>query len=222
MPDGAEALFHSGTNAALFKEISSCPCRTGSETTADSEVKEKYIVNTFPGTGSGRTGCQPVFPFIAAMVMVSFFLISGASVCAYGVEYASFSWHANPPEDNVIGYRLYYASESRFNLDQTLKSDFSYDYYIDFVESKRCVDDGTDADCQDLSDTDFQCFNLYGDTPLCTVYQLRGMQFFAMTAYNAQAESDFTPELSVRFDGAGPRETGVLSAISTLLGEKKK
>jgi len=182
-------------------------------------MREKYIVNTVR-TGSDRTGYRPVFPFLVAVL--SFFLLSTSSAYAHGVEYASFSWQANPPEDNVIGYRLYYASESRFNPNQTLKTDFSYDYYIDFAESKRCVDDGTETDCQDLSDDDFQCNNLYGDTPLCTIYQLKGVQYFAMTAYNAQVESGFTQELSVRFAGAGPREIGALSAINTLLEEKKK
>ena len=122
----------------------------------------------------------------------------------------------------MIGYRLYYASTSRFNPNRTLKAGFSYEYYIDFGESKRCAVDGTDANCQDLDPDDCQCENLYGDTPLCSVKKLQGVQFFAMTAYNAQAESDFTPELSVRFDATGPRVSAVLSAINTLLLEEKK
>lgn len=166
-----------------------------------------------------RSGYPPVCRvFIAVFFLL---LISGGFVGAHAVEKATFSWLANPPEDNVIGYRLYYASESRFDPNQTLKAGFSYDYYIDFVESRLCVADGTEANCQDLSADDFECENLYGDTPLCTVYKLRGLRFFAMTAYNAQAESGYTKELSVRFDGAGPREIGVLSAI-TLLVDKKK
>ena len=92
--------------------------------------------------------------------------------------------------------------------------------YIDFAESRRCVDDGTDANCQDLDPDDIQCENLYGDAPLCSLKKLQGRQFFAMTAYNAQAESDFTPELSVRFDGADPWNIAVLSAINALLLEE--
>lgn len=160
--------------------------------------------------------------FRTCIAVASLLLFGGGYMPALAVEYATFSWLANPPEDNVIGYRLYYGSESRYNLDQTLKSGFSYEYYIDFVESKRCIADGTDADCLELSDGDFQWENLYGDQPLCTIKKLQGLQYFAMTAYNAQAESDFTPELNVRFDGAGPREIAVLSAVNTLLREKKK
>jgi len=163
------------------------------------------------------SACYPIF-----VAVFFFLLISGGLGQAHAVEYASFSWLANPPEDNVIGYRLYYGSASRFNSNLTLKADFSYDYYIDFAESKRCVDDGTDANCQDLHPDDFQCENLYGDAPLCSVKKLQGLQFFAMTAYNAQAESDFTPELSVRYDGADPWNIAVLSAINTLLLEKNK
>jgi len=97
----------------------------------------------------------------------------------------------------VIGYRLYYGSESRFDFKGTLKTNFFYDYYIDFLEFKRCVADGTDIFCEDLYPDDFQCENLYGDLPQCTVNKLQGPLYFALTAYNAQAESGFTQELSL-------------------------
>lgn len=180
----------------------------------------KQIVKTLLRLMTDSSRYPAVFRTAAAVLL--FLLLGGGFVPARAVDRATFSWLANPPEDNVIGYRLYYGSESRFNLDRTLKTGFTYDYYIDFVDSKRCVADGTDADCQDLSVADFQCANLYGDQPLCTVGKLHGVQYFAMTAYNAQAESGFTRELIVRFDGAGPREIAVLSAINTLLRERKK
>lgn len=162
------------------------------------------------------------YPAVLRTLAAVLFLLAlgGGFGPAHAAEYATFSWLANPPEDNVIGYRLYYGSASRFNPDQTLKTGFTYDYYIDFVESKRCVDDGTDANCLELSFADFQCDNLYGDAPLCTVKRLQGLQYFAMTAYNAQAESDFTRELRVRFDGADPWNIAVQSAINALLLEK--
>jgi hypothetical protein len=178
-------------------------------------VREK--TSPFPGKQFKLSACCLTF---AALFI--FLAMSGGFAGAHAAEKASFSWLANPPEDNVIGYRLYYASESRFASDQTLKPDFSYDYYIDFGESKRCVHDGTDTNCQDLSGNDFQCENLYGDAPLCTVKNLRGIQFFAMTAYNAQTESDWTRELSVRFDEAVSREVAALSVVTNMLLLKNK
>jgi hypothetical protein len=47
----------------------------------------------------------------------------------------------------VIGYRLYYSSESRFESNGKPKTNFSYDYYIDLTESERCVPDTAGADC---------------------------------------------------------------------------
>jgi len=176
-------------------------------------------MNTFPSQATEGPTPSRIFPVLAAALF--FLLAGGGAAAAHAAEKASFSWLANPPEDNVIGYRLYYGSESRYTLNQTLKTNFTYDYYIDFAEAKRCLDDGTDANCRDLSAADFQCQNLYGEAPLCTVYGLNGLLYFAMTAYNAQAESDFTPELSVRF-GIVPPNAQLMSAINLLLLDRKK
>jgi hypothetical protein len=174
-------------------------------------------VNTLLRYGPDGFKFAPFCLILAAafFLLLINFVFAGS---AHALDKASFSWLANPPEDNVIGYRLYYGKESRFNLDRTLKPNFSYDYYIDFTDSRRCVDDGTGTNCQDLTASDFRCLNLYGDQPLCTVYKLQGLLFFTMTAYNAQAESDFTPELSVHFGVTRP----VIPAINLLLLDRKK
>ena len=109
----------------------------------------------------------------------------------------TFSWQANPSEDYVIGYRLYYGADSRFNSNGTLKTSFSYDYYIDFSDFMRCDASSNGTSCEMLRPEELQCENLYESVPQCTISNLYGYLYFTLTAYNAQAESSFTPELSL-------------------------
>ena len=127
----------------------------------------------------------------------------------------SFKWKANPPEDYIIGYRLYYGGNSRFNSNGVPKANFSYDYYIDFAEQKLCLAGSDKTNCKMLSADDLQCKNLYGDGPQCTVSKLHGLLYFALTAYNAQSESAFTEELYLTVNQRGM--TAVQAAVSKLL-----
>ncbi|GEM_PF-927444 len=124
-------------------------------------------------------------------------LLAGGLPSALAAQDVTFSWRANPPQDNVIGYRLYYGPESRFDASGRLKAGFHYQEFIDFTEFERC--DGADPlSCDALSTAEVQCEGLYGDTPRCTVSGLSGPLYFAMTAYNAQAESSYTRELQLQ------------------------
>ncbi len=118
----------------------------------------------------------------------------------------TFSWHANPGEDDILGYRLYYGTESRFTAG-------GYDYYIDFTSWQRCPANGDGSDCEPLPDNGVSCENLYQDYPTCTVYNLRGHLYFAMTAYSAQEESGYTQEL----DYISPEVFAALQAVYKLL-----
>jgi len=165
-----------------------------------------------------RAATPACFPLYRICLFFLFFALAGASTAGAGV---TFTWQANPPEDYVIGYRLYYGPESRYRNSGALKANFSYAYYIDFLEFKRCIADGTDANCQDLSASDFQCANLYGEAPQCTVNNLQGLLYFALTAYNAQAESGFTPELNLTInpEGSAVPAGSVVDAMSWTLSE---
>jgi hypothetical protein len=144
----------------------------------------------------------------------------------------SFSWRANPPDDYVLGYRLYYGTRSRFDSTGKPRPGFSYDYYIDSYEMERCVARETETDCTPLSPDEVVYTNLSGDMPDCTLYNLQGRLYFALTAYNAQEESDYTVELKVTLGkntSPSPTDThpdvGVLAAlqqINALLLKKKK
>ncbi|MDW7773137.1 MAG: hypothetical protein SCH71_09645 [Desulfobulbaceae bacterium] len=124
------------------------------------------------------------------------------SIQAYGGSgEVTFVWQANPADENIIGYRLYYGPHSRF-ADSLKNTSAPYDYYIDLADEKRCVADSGGSDCEPLRSGDMQCDNLYGDSPACTLFNLQEGVYVAMTAYNAQAESGFTRELSVRRSGS--------------------
>ncbi|HFQ90719.1 MAG TPA: hypothetical protein ENK27_11660 [Desulfobulbus sp.] len=131
--------------------------------------------------------------FSCFLVLV-LFLVSGSLTGALAAGQVTFSWRANPPEDHVLGYRLYYGTRSRFDSTGHPRPGFHYDSFIDFTESERC--DGSDPQsCEALSAGEVVCENLWGDTPRCTVSGLTGPLYVAMTAYNAQMESDYTHEL---------------------------
>ena len=123
----------------------------------------------------------------ASLLLVAFFVSANVSPVQAG-EGVSFSWHANPIEDEVIGYRLYYGEESRFAAG-------NYDYYIDFTSWQRCPAGRGGLGCEPLPGDTVTCQDLFRETPQCTVHDLQGRLYFAMTAYNTQAESDYTQEL---------------------------
>ncbi len=155
------------------------------------------------------------------------FLVVGGFSSALAADQVSFSWRANPQTDNVVGYRLYYGADSRFAAAGVLKSGFSYTYYLDFTDSQRCRLTDSGPVCETYTDSDVYCEGLYGETPKCTLYDLDGQYYFTMTAYNAQAESDYTGELSGYFSKISskpppaPQTLGMLQQVYTLLLLKK-
>ncbi len=161
-------------------------------------------------------------PRIPGGVVLFFILFlfcgTGAGVsAAFASKPATFSWRANPQDDNVIGYRLYYGSSSRFTDGGQLKSGFSYTYYLDFANSQRCRTTKSGPVCEPYSANEVQCEGLNTDKPKCTLYGLGGFQYFTMTAYNAQAESTYTRELKSYLGVGTPEVVGTLHAVYTLL-----
>ena len=157
----------------------------------------------------------------ALSVYVLFLLHVLAAGAQAAVNSVSFTWKANPPDENVVGYRLYYGSVSRFLVNGVEKVNIPYTYYIDFTEEMRCEADGGATNCEPLGSGDIQCINLFGDTPTCTVFNMRDRTYVAMTAYNAQEESDFTEELVVRLINARARAAAAVGAINHLLLNKE-
>ncbi len=141
--------------------------------------------------------------------------LEGAFSSAAAADKVTFSWRANPLRDNVIGYRLYAGPSSRFVSSGVTKADFNYGYYIDFTESQRCQLTASGPVCETFTSDEVACVGLYGETPKCTLNNLEGRYYFAMTAYNAQAESDYTGELSGYFKKAGT--SSAMSPVYLLL-----
>lgn len=173
--------------------------------------------NSIQRTGIPHPG---LFKIIQTLFLLVTALLSIFPVSAHALDKVSFSWQANPPEDYVLGYRLYYGTSSRYTDDGLPKTNFSYAYYIDFFHSERCVADGTGTNCERLDLTDLRCEDLYNQTPRCTVFNLPGQKyFFAMTAYNAETESGYTQELSTPFNR---KALVAIQAINLLLKVKAR
>ncbi len=157
------------------------------------------------------------FPF--TVLLLSSFLLPLGIHCADASSSSkvTFKWKANPPQEFVAGYRLYYGTQSRLKSNGAPKNNFSYTYCIDFTEQVRCQ--GPDfTSCKQLSAAELQCENLFSENPKCTVANLNGELYFAMTAYTNSAESSYTYELKSKFD-ALPKQADhdALVAIRMLL-----
>ena len=149
----------------------------------------------------------------ACLLLAAFFVSAGVSHVQAG-EGVSFSWRANPVEDEIVGYRLYYGQESRLAAS-------SYEYYIDFTSWERCPAGQDGFGCEPLPADAVTCQDLFLETPTCTVFDLQDRLYFAMTAYNAIAESDYTQEVSVLIDKNGNQipvaRLAVLQQVYSLL-----
>ena len=135
--------------------------------------------------------------------------------CGLGTAEAavSFLWQANPPEEEVLGYRLYYGTSSRYVVG-------GYAQYIDFGSLQRCPADGHGLGCVPLGTDAVTCENLYRDSPKCTVNDLSGHLFFAMTAYNATSEGEYSAEVEYVPPGTiSPKLIMTLHLVYSLLLE---
>ena len=132
---------------------------------------------------------RKIYAILTATILVMAFLVCAGVAPVNAGEGVSFSWRANPVEDEIVGYRLYYGNMSRFVAG-------NYDFYIDFTTLQRCPASNNGSECEPLPDDAVTCQDLFRDNPHCTVYDLQGSVYLAMTAYNAQTESDYTQELN--------------------------
>ena len=146
---------------------------------------------------------------VACFLLVALFVSADLSP-AQAAEGITFSWRANPVEDDVIGYRLYYGPESRLTGGQ-------YERYIDFTYSESCPANTSGYGCEPLADDAVSCEDLIHETPKCTINNLPGGLYFAMTAYNAQAESDYTHELQSASNSVSPQKLAVLQQVYKLI-----
>ena len=148
-------------------------------------------------------------------ILLVFFSLSVA-VTAWAGQDVTFSWRANPVEDGVIGYRLYMGEVSR-------STGTSYPYYVDFGSWELCFLQNGDSVCDPLPDYAVSCQDLDREIPTCTLHDIEGDLYYAMTAYSSTAESDFTQEL---FVPAGktptPGQLAVLQQVYSLLLTGKK
>lgn len=126
-------------------------------------------------------------------LVTSLFLLSGGLTTALAANKVTFSWRASPPEEKILGYRLYYGARSRFDHAHLPRPGFRYDWFIDFTKSQRC-EGANPQHCTPLSPGEVVCENLKGDSPRCTLSGVTGPLFFAMTAYNAKSESGYSRE----------------------------
>jgi len=133
--------------------------------------------------------------FILLYIAFSFVLHCG-SAYAENSDNITFNWKANPSSENIVGYRLYYGMKSRFNENGSTKFNFQYDYCVDFTELLRCSGSNY-YDCVDLGPAQLECQNISSANPKCTLKNMKGQKFFALTAYNYQSESSFTHELKL-------------------------
>jgi hypothetical protein len=138
---------------------------------------------------------------------------------AYTKGRASFQWKANPAQETVAGYRLYYGTKSRFDAAGKPKSNFAYDYYIDLAESVRCNNLSYSNDCEYLAPNELSCKGLDSGSPSCSLANLQGTLHFAMTAFNASKESGYTKEFKIAPTGQQPQpqKKSLLPAIQLLL-----
>ena len=151
---------------------------------------------------------------IILFVFVSSLFLSASSVVGSTNEKISFAWQPNPANENIVGYRLYYGKSSRFDSSGKQKTNFQYDYCVDFAELVRCSGNNF-SNCEDLGPAQLNCENLYSETPKCTLTNLGGNKYFALTVYDNQQESAFTKELS-KF-GVTPASLVAQQAVFKLL-----
>ncbi len=139
--------------------------------------------------------CKRAMP---CLLLALFFAAStGPSpVIAATGKNVSFQWQSNPTSENVVGYKLYYGKNSRFYVSGNQKPSFKYEYCVDFTERTRCSG-ANYSNCEDLGPAKLYCENLYTQTPKCTLKNIYGNNYFALTAYNNNMESGFTHELKM-------------------------
>ncbi|GAB4337849.1 MAG: hypothetical protein Kow0089_09350 [Desulfobulbaceae bacterium] len=140
------------------------------------------------------------------------FFATGSAAANTGGK-VTFTWKANPPRDRVVGYRLYYGGTSRYKSRGGAGKNFRYDYYIDFAKRKRCVPGVKGGACRTLKPDELRCKGLKSEYPTCTISNLHGHLFFALTAYNTRSESGYTPELGMTVNPEG------LAAVQTTVQE---
>ncbi len=174
--------------------------------------------NKYTGTRHTRLQLNRIF----ICILFTFFIHTSAAANAYAAGQTTFKWQANPSQENVIGYRLYYGSQSRVDSNGKLKSNFTYDYYIDLAKSVRCNNLSYANDCEYLPSNELSCVGLDSNSPQCTLSNLQGTLHLALTAYNSATESNYTSEIKIAPGSLPPnsRNSKLNPAIQMLLLSK--
>ena len=111
-----------------------------------------------------------------------------AAAPAWAANPIRATWHANPYDQSIAGYRFYFGEASRNTRP--------YDHYIDFNANKLCERSSSGSwRCAPAPYGMVSCAGLYGYEPVCTINDLPRPLYVSMTAYNAIAESAFTVEI---------------------------
>lgn len=155
--------------------------------------------------------------YLIVNIVIAVLLVTFFAATTQAAEPLTFSWLANPADDYIVGYKLYYGSDSRYDANGQLIADFVYDGYYDFGTMERCTIEGDQVFCRYFDQEDADCQDLFGEQPTCTITQQSDQEYFTLTAYNSESESDYTVEL---YSSLGPDKkvmVGLLMAYRTLL-----
>ncbi len=145
------------------------------------------------------------------VVLILLVLLSTVALAQEKTGQVTFAWDANDPKDEVIGYKIYYGKQSRFdeNLDPEART-------VELAKkncggNQECIDSWHNY-CTDPKDQmcDYDWFDY--DTKIdvenvleYTITLPAGKYFFAATAYDKTLESKFSIELEheIEFDAPG-------------------
>jgi hypothetical protein len=137
-----------------------------------------------------ETPNKKIVKILSFLVLFTFFIPHFAQAAQ-----VNFTWRANPPEDNVLGYKLYFGKK-------TACGDSSFCQFSG--QSLTKGPSPIDIPVTDLSDPDNPNYNLDGLD--------EGDWCFRLAAYNAIGESNPTPALTIAIDTINP---SVLITIPT-------
>lgn len=132
---------------------------------------------------------------VLSNVILSVLLLTNTSFASTQSTIA-FKWKANPSKENIRGYKLYYGKKSRYYGSGVKKTNFQYDYCVDFNEQVRCSGKNF-KNCVRLGSAQLDCDNLHSTSPICRIKKSSDYKFFTLTAYNHKGESEFTQELRI-------------------------
>ncbi|MBR9682472.1 MAG: hypothetical protein GOV02_02250 [Candidatus Aenigmarchaeota archaeon] len=137
--------------------------------------------------------------------------VTGTDVCEAKTKKTTLAWDANSPRDKVIGYKIYYGKQSRF--DESLDPEAITTELVkkNCHDNQECIDSWykycTDPKDQ-MCDYDWFDYDTKIDVKNVLEYTITlpyGTYFFAATAYNKEKqESKFSEELTQVIEFSAP------------------